>query len=177
MGIFVRGGRLGIGRRRILQGLAAATLAGGTGVSFRGASAAEKQAGANRTEFDLSIGALPMNIAGEKSVATTVNNLVPGPLLRWRQGDTVTLNVTNRLSVPTSIHWHGIRTPGNMDGVPGLSFGGIAPGQTFTYRFPVHQHGPTGTTAIRVSRSRWAFMVPLSSSRAAGTRTSSTAIT
>jgi CopA family copper-resistance protein len=58
-----------------------------------------------------------------------------------REGDTVTINVTNRLSEPTSIHWHGILLPGNMDGVPGLSFRGIMPGETFTYRFPIKQAG------------------------------------
>ncbi|MCE2574241.1 copper resistance system multicopper oxidase [Komagataeibacter sp. FNDCR2] len=67
---------------------------------------------------------------------------VPGPILRWRQGDTVTINVTNTLrDEDTSIHWHGIRLPANMDGVPGLSFTGIQPGETFTYRFPVRQSG------------------------------------
>ena len=62
-------------------------------------------------------------------------------MLRWREGDTVVLNVTNRLPVPTSIHWHGILSPSNMEGVPGLSFAGIMPGETFTYRIPIPQHG------------------------------------
>jgi FtsP/CotA-like multicopper oxidase with cupredoxin domain len=70
-----------------------------------------------------------------------VNGTRPGPTLYWRQGNTVTLNVTNRLREPTSIHWHGIRVPTEMDGVPGLSFRGIMPGETFTYRFPVKQTG------------------------------------
>jgi hypothetical protein len=61
--------------------------------------------------------------------------------LMWREGDTVTLAVTNRLAEPSSIHWHGIRTPSPMDGVPGLSFAGIPPGETYVYRFPVHQSG------------------------------------
>src|SRR5262249_35104310 len=65
----------------------------------------------------------------------------PAPILRWREGDTLTLAVTNRLSEPSSIHWHGIRTPAPMDGVPGLSFPGIPPGETFVYRFPVRQSG------------------------------------
>ncbi|WP_148315262.1 multicopper oxidase domain-containing protein, partial [Acetobacter aceti] len=73
--------------------------------------------------------------------AVGVNGSTPAPILRWRQGDTVELNVTNRLDEPTSIHWHGLRVPAHMDGVPGLSFGGIAPGETFTYRFPLHQSG------------------------------------
>ncbi|WP_273886456.1 multicopper oxidase domain-containing protein, partial [Serratia liquefaciens] len=61
--------------------------------------------------------------------------------LRWREGDTVTLRVTNRLREPTSIHWHGIVLPFEMDGVPGISFHGIPPGETFTYRFKVRQSG------------------------------------
>ena len=93
------------------------------------------------SEFQLEIGPTPINITGQPRIATAVNGQVPGPILRWREGDTVTLAVSNRLSVPSSIHWHGIRAPSPMDGVPGLSFNGIAPGETFIYRFPVHQSG------------------------------------
>jgi FtsP/CotA-like multicopper oxidase with cupredoxin domain len=53
----------------------------------------------------------------------------------------VTIAVTNHLPAETSIHWHGIRVPASMDGVPGLSYAGIAPGKTFVYRFPVPQNG------------------------------------
>ena len=67
--------------------------------------------------------------------------LFPDPILRWREGDTVTIAVTNRLKGQTSIHWHGIRAPADMDGVPGLSFAGIPAGETFVYRFPVRQRG------------------------------------
>jgi CopA family copper-resistance protein len=91
--------------------------------------------------IDLSIGDLPFNITGRPRLATAVNGSVPGPALRLRQGDTVTINVTNRLQEDTSIHWHGILLPGDMDGVPGLSFRGIPPGETFTYRFPIKQAG------------------------------------
>src|SRR3546814_3639930 len=87
------------------------------------------------SDFDLSIGALPVNYTGRPANAVAINGGVPGPLLRWRQGDTVTLRVANRLGVDTSIHWHGILLPSNMDGVPGLSFRGIRPGETFAYRF------------------------------------------
>ncbi len=93
------------------------------------------------TEFHLEIGETPVNFTGAARIATTVNGQLPAPLLRWREGDTVTLHVTNRLREQTSIHWHGILLPSDMDGVPGLSFGGIDPGQTFTYRFPVRQSG------------------------------------
>ncbi|GAC1339088.1 MAG: copper resistance system multicopper oxidase [Acetobacteraceae bacterium] len=91
--------------------------------------------------FDLAIERRTVNFTGRSAVAHAVNGSVPGPILRWRQGDTVTLNVTNRLREPTSIHWHGIRSPSNMDGVPGLSFRGIAPGETFSYRIPLLQSG------------------------------------
>jgi CopA family copper-resistance protein len=66
---------------------------------------------------------------------------LPAPVLRWKEGTTVTLRVTNTLPVTSSIHWHGILLPAEMDGVPGLSFTGIAPGETFVYRFPVRQSG------------------------------------
>jgi CopA family copper-resistance protein len=74
-------------------------------------------------------------------MATAVNGQVPAPLLRMKQGDIVTVRVTNRLQAATSIHWHGFIIPADMDGVPGLSFTGIAPGETFQYRFKVNQHG------------------------------------
>ena len=93
------------------------------------------------TEFALEIGSMPITLNGRQTTATAVNAQVPAPILRWREGDTVTLAVTNRLSEPSSIHWHGVRTPSPMDGVPGLSFSGIAPGETFLYRFPVRQSG------------------------------------
>jgi CopA family copper-resistance protein len=93
------------------------------------------------TEFQLEIGPMPINITGRPMTATGINGQIPAPILRWREGDTVTLAVTNRLSEPSSIHWHGIRTPSPMDGVPGLSFRGIAPGETYLYRFLVHQSG------------------------------------
>jgi CopA family copper-resistance protein len=140
MSIVGRRGPL-IGRRRIVQGLTATGVFGGLGVGVRVANAADVRSASKSTEFDLTIGEFPLNVAGNRAIATGVNNALPGPLLRWHQGDTVTLNVTNRLKVTTSVHWHGVRTPTGMDGVPGLSFPGIAPGETFTYRFPVHQHG------------------------------------
>ncbi len=93
------------------------------------------------TEFDLVIEETPVNFTGKKRIATTINGSIPAPTLRWRLGDTVTLRVTNRLRETTSIHWHGIILPFEMDGVPGISFPGIAPGETFTYRFKVQQTG------------------------------------
>ena len=93
------------------------------------------------TEFDLSIGAMPVDFTGARRTATVVNASLPAPVLRWRQGETVTLRVRNTLPTTTSIHWHGMIVPADMDGVPGLSFMGIAPGETYTYRFKVNQSG------------------------------------
>ena len=92
-------------------------------------------------DFDLRIGETPMNVTGSPNVAFTVNGSVPAPTLRWKEGDTVTLRVSNTLDEDASIHWHGIILPANMDGVPGLSFHGIRPGETYVYRFKVRQGG------------------------------------
>ena len=82
-----------------------------------------------------------MNFTGAPKIAFTVNGSVPAPTLRWKEGDTVTLRVANTLDEDASIHWHGILLPANMDGVPGLSFHGIRPGETYVYRFKVRQGG------------------------------------
>ncbi len=93
------------------------------------------------TDFDLTIGNTPMAFTGRMRPTTSVNGSVPAPTLRWREGTTVTLRVHNRLPVTSSIHWHGVLLPFQMDGVPGISFPGIAPGETFTAQFPVKQSG------------------------------------
>jgi CopA family copper-resistance protein len=133
-----------ISRRRFVQGLAIggaiAALDGGGWHAF-GETGPHHPEILSGKHFDLTIDSLPANFTGRRSVATAINGSVPGPILRWKEGDTVTIAVTNRLKTPTSIHWHAIRLPTDMDGVPGLSFPGIAPGETFHYRFPVKQHG------------------------------------
>jgi CopA family copper-resistance protein len=132
---------LSLTRRRFMQGAAAAGAAfADPPFPLRAALAAPAPV-LSGTEFALEIATVPLTINGRQAMATGVNGQVPAPILRWREGDTVTLAVTNRLSDPSSIHWHGVRTPAPMDGVPGLSFRGIAPGETFVYRFPVHQSG------------------------------------
>ena len=93
------------------------------------------------TDFVLDVGALPVNLSGRRAWAKTVNGSLPAPTLRWREGDTVALRVNNSLHEMTSLHWHGILLPADMDGVPGLSFHGIAPGASYLYRFPVQQAG------------------------------------
>jgi CopA family copper-resistance protein len=92
-------------------------------------------------DFRLRIGAAQVNITGKNRSATLVNGQLPAPLLRWREGDTVTLRVSNSLPVTSSIHWHGMILPADMDGVPGLSFAGIPSGGEYVYRFKVNQHG------------------------------------
>jgi CopA family copper-resistance protein len=129
-----------LNRRCFVQGVAAAGALATVWPPGR-AIAATRLPVLSGTEFQLEIGPMPVNITGRARTATAINGQIPAPILRWREGDTITLAVTNRLSDPTSIHWHGIRAPSPMDGVPGLSFAGIPPGQTFVYRFPVHQSG------------------------------------
>ncbi|WIM12796.1 copper resistance system multicopper oxidase [Enhydrobacter sp.] len=128
-----------LGRRRFVEGLALTTGLAALGASRTRAAAPLAMLRGDR--IDLAIGPTPVDFTGRARIATAVNGLVPGPILRLREGDTVTLNVTNRLDEPTSIHWHGILLPNPMDGVPGLTFRGIMPGETFTYRFPVRQAG------------------------------------
>ena len=128
-------------RRRFVQGIAAAGALASLGGPRRGAFAAVSTPLLTGSDFALEVGSVPVNITGNPRTAIGVNGLTPAPILRWREGDTVTLNVTNRLSEPTSLHWHGVRVPSDMDGAPGLSFAGIAPGESFTYRFPVRQSG------------------------------------
>ena len=91
--------------------------------------------------IDLSIGDLAFMINGRRGGAQAINGSVPGPLIRLREGQEAIIRVTNRLREIASIHWHGMILPPDMDGVPGVSFGGIKPGETFTYRFPVRQSG------------------------------------
>lgn len=92
-------------------------------------------------EIDLTVADGLREVAGRRGLGVAVNGTVPGPLLRLKEGDEVTLRVTNRLHEDTSIHWHGLLLPFQFDGVPGVSFPGIKPGETFTYKFPLRQSG------------------------------------
>jgi CopA family copper-resistance protein len=137
-------------RRTFVQGLAAGGVIASLGLWPR-TSWALKAPGAPialaGTEFDLAIGEMPVNITGRVRSAITVNGSLPAPLLRWKEGTTVHARVRNAIPAQskyagdTSIHWHGILLPANMDGVPGLSFAGIAPGKAYDYRFTVRQAG------------------------------------
>jgi FtsP/CotA-like multicopper oxidase with cupredoxin domain len=126
-------------RRAFVQGLAASgVLLAAPRLNANGPSIRRTLTG---TQFDLDIGEMPVNFTGKRRHATVVNGQLPAPLLIWREGETVTIRVRNRLATRTSIHWHGLIVPADMDGVPGISFHGIAPGETFTYRFKVNQSG------------------------------------
>ncbi|HET8898906.1 MAG TPA: copper resistance system multicopper oxidase [Rhodanobacteraceae bacterium] len=132
-------------RRRFVQGVAGATALAGLGLWLPSRARAEL---ASRTlnelrgdQFDLRVGHSPVNFTGRPRQAIAINGSVPGPTLRWKQGQTVRMRVANALDIPTSIHWHGILLPADMDGVPGLSFPGIDAGKAFTYEFRVRQSG------------------------------------
>ncbi|HXG28961.1 MAG TPA: copper resistance system multicopper oxidase [Nevskiales bacterium] len=134
---------MGISRRRFVQGLALGGVAAGFGLSRAGWGKGypDGPQTLRGSEFDLTIGETTVNYTGRPRIATTINGTLPGPTLRWREGDTVTLRVHNRLAQTSSIHWHGILLPANMDGVPGLSFRGIPPGGTYSYQFRLRQSG------------------------------------
>jgi CopA family copper-resistance protein len=142
-------------RRTLLSGLGvgAATLAmpawaqghsvhGGHGRHSRGGPLIP--AGFDEVSGDvinLSVGSGHRIVEGRRGPGIAVNGSVPGPLIRLHEGQNVRLNVTNNLDVDTSVHWHGLLVPFQMDGVPGISFPGIRPGQTFLYEFPIRQSG------------------------------------
>ena len=93
------------------------------------------------SKFDLTVSKFPVRIDGRTGEAVGVNGTIPAPLIRFREGDEITINVKNNLMKDTSIHWHGLLVPFQMDGVPGVSFPGIKPGATFTYKFALPQNG------------------------------------
>ncbi len=138
-------------RRRFVQGLAMGGIAAGFGLRMPSLWATTPHQTATPilqgNRFDLSIGETPVNFTGAIRTAITINSSLPAPILRWKEGTTVDLFVSNRLPEDsihghsTSIHWHGILLPANMDGVPGLSFDGIPNGETYHYRFDVRQGG------------------------------------
>jgi CopA family copper-resistance protein len=130
-------------RRRFLEGAAGAGVltALGTAWPLHARSQGAASTAPGRAELDLTVSRRAVNVTGNSAVATVLNGGIPGPVLRWREGDSVALRVHNTLDGETSIHWHGILLPAEMDGVPGLSFHGIPPGETFIYRFDVRQNG------------------------------------
>ena len=140
-----------LSRRRFVTGMAAGSAALGLGL-HSGLSLGSALSDGNSikrsppqvlkgNQFDLDIGYQTVNMTGKQKIATTVNGSLPAPILRWKEGETVTLRVKNNLAHDSSIHWHGMILPTNMDGVPGLSFAGIKPGETYEYQFDVNQSG------------------------------------
>lgn len=138
-----------LSRRRFVQGIAASGAIIGLGFSANVLAKDTAKKYFSKTNiltgsrFDLSYSPTKVNFTGNERFATAINGSVPAPVLRWKEGNTVTLNVTNNLASDTSIHWHGIILPSNQDGVPNVSdgFTGIKPGETFRYQFPVKQSG------------------------------------
>jgi FtsP/CotA-like multicopper oxidase with cupredoxin domain len=130
-----------LSRRRFVQGVAGGLLLGSPGWKLASASSEQPRSVLSGTDFDLTIDRLAVNFTGAPRTAVALNGQVPAPTLRFREGETVTLRVTNRLPTTSSLHWHGLIVPADMDGVPGISFEGIRPGQTFVYRFKVNQSG------------------------------------
>lgn len=138
-----------LSRRRFVKGLAAGTALMGLGLGVNATTAESmKKILATApvlkgTRFDLTYSPMQINLTGSERTATAINSSLPAPTLRWKEGETVTLNVTNNMADDTSIHWHGIILPSAQDGVPNISdgFKGIKPGETFKYKFPVIQSG------------------------------------
>jgi len=135
-----------ISRRRFVQGVVAGSSLVASGLGATSAFAASKTnqpqvLSGNR--FKLSFDYQNVNFTGRDRIATAINGSVPAPVLRWKQGERVTLDVTNNMAVDSSIHWHGLILPSAMDGVPHISdgFTGIKPGETFRYQFDVRQSG------------------------------------
>lgn len=125
------------GRRAgLLRKAAAGALAGGVALLAFSTHAAEA------ATYRLDIERATVDITGKPLRKITLNGGIPGPVLRFVEGEEAVVTVVNHLDEPSSVHWHGLLLPGVMDGVPGLNgFPGIAPGATFVYRFPVRQSG------------------------------------
>ena len=102
---------------------------------------ADLPAHALTVEYDLTIAQQKVNITGNPARGMTINEARPGPTLHFKEGDTARVHVHNKMRVETSIHWHGVLVPPDMDGVPYVSFPPIKSGTTFTYEFPIRQSG------------------------------------
>jgi CopA family copper-resistance protein len=141
---FQKGTTEGMSRRRFVQGLMAGGIVAGLGSWSWPALALNtrnEQTVLRGNHFNLALEEAQVNYTGWPAIATAINGSIPGPLLRMREGDSITISVTNRLRSSSSVHWHGFRIPADMDGVPALSYPGIDSGQTFVYRFKLKQSG------------------------------------
>lgn len=113
----------------------------GIAIAVIGIALCSHTSDAAEVEYSLQIAEEKINITGDAVNGMTINGTIPGPTLRFREGDTATVHVQNEMGAATSIHWHGILVPPDMDGVPYVSFPPIAAGSTFTYKFPIRQSG------------------------------------
>jgi CopA family copper-resistance protein len=184
-----------VDRRQLLR----AALLAGAGLSLPGLLPVWARSGTQGLAHDtptltgdeiaLTVGNSRFTVGGRTGHAVTINGTLPAPLIRLKQGRDVRIAVTNTLEEDTSIHWHGVLLPFQMDGVPGVSFPGIHPGETFVYEFPIlhagtfwyHSHSglqeqighygplildPAGPDAVQYDRehvivlSDWTFMHP-----------------
>ena len=132
-----------ITRRHFLEGTVGGGIAAGfaPAISAGALQRARAQATLSGRELDLTTAYAAVDFTGKMRAATLVNGSLPAPVLRWREGDTLRIRLRNELDEDTSIHWHGILLPANMDGVPGLSFAGVAPGDSYRYEFTLRQSG------------------------------------
>ncbi len=130
-------------RRTFIKGVAVTSLVGlnATNLNAKFSSELSNKNVEKGREIFLTIDYKKVNFTGEEIIATAINDQIPAPTLVWQEGERVTIHVTNNLKVSSSIHWHGIILPPDMDGVPDISFDGIPAGETFTYSFDVTQHG------------------------------------
>ena len=133
-------------RRQVFRAAGAAGLCAAAGSLLPARVLAATPAGTLPGELcgpriDLTVAQTELVVDGRRARAMTINGTLPGPLLRLKEGQPTLIRVTNRLAEDTSIHWHGLLVPAQMDGVPGLSFDGIKPGETFEYRFTPVQYG------------------------------------
>lgn len=139
-----------VSRRGFLQSASAAFMLGSLDrlrpdyarrLVSRATTAVDAATRATPTSVDLAIRETSVRVGDRMATAMTINGTLPGPLLRLKEGTDTIIRVSNGLKEVTSLHWHGVIVPNPMDGVPGITFPGIAAGETFTYRFPVHQNG------------------------------------
>jgi len=153
-------------RRRFLQGTAgvAAMLAwplGANAVVKESHLALPLSSSRVDTKFELTLARTQVNFTGTPASAITLNGTVPGPLLRMHEGREVTIALTNRLDEVTAAHWHGLKVPNDMDGVPGVTFPGIKPGETFQYRFDLRQSGTYWYHSHAILQEPAGFYAPL----------------
>ncbi|WP_034922580.1 copper resistance system multicopper oxidase [Erythrobacter sp. SD-21] len=126
-----------------LLGAGAAIPAWARGGNMNGATIRQGFDEVSGRNIDLTIARGPVTVQGRRGMGVAVNGSVPGPLVRLKEGAAVNLNVHNALDEDSSIHWHGLLVPFQFDGVPGVSFPGIKPGQTFTYEMPALRQAGT----------------------------------